>query len=619
MVNRSPDNSKDTAPTGHLRVMETTDLHMQLLNYDYFADQRDDSIGLVGLADHIDRLRKAPGVATLLFDNGDLIQGNPLADYLAATLPPHETHPMIAALNVLDYDAMTLGNHEFDYGLTFLRNVLRDSGFGIVSANITNTSVPALAKPFVILKRAINCDDGITRAIKIGVTGFCPPQVADWGDKRGNVGITVGDIIETAQETVPQMRAAGADLTIALCHSGIRAHDYLPRMENAAVPLAAVDGIDVILTGHTHEAFPDRRHPKSGNVDYANGTLHGKPTVMAGYCGKSLGVIDLRLRWHSGRWDIADHKVHLVPAKAPPKNSVWRDRLNALAAPYHATAIAQMQEPIAKTAIPIHSYFATILPDLSQQLLARATQEAIQLALHDTEHSHLPVLAAKSSFRFGGRSGLGHYIDIPKGEITLRDAAAIFPFADKLCAVRRTGADIKRWLERSAAHYNQIQRNQLGQPLINPKSIGYNCDTIFGLSYEIDLTQPAGFDTEGNETTHSAHRIKKLRYKGTPVQDSDVFVVATNSFRANGGGGFPHVPQKDILHTAQRPIRQILIDYLKHQGTITEPVVPTWAFAAIEGASGSFESAPKARVHMQAPITYIGAGQAGFDSYQIIF
>ena len=611
--------TSNSAPTGHLRVLETTDLHMQLLNYDYFADRRDDSIGLIGLADHIDAFRAQKGVTTLLFDNGDLIQGNPLADHIAAKLPPTETHPMIAALNALGYDAMTLGNHEFDYGLTYLRNTLKDCGFPIVSANITSTTGPALAQPYVMLVRFISCDDGSTRPIKIGVTGFGPPQIKDWDNTSRNKVVKADDIIQAAQAVVPQMQAAGADLIIALCHSGIKAHTPTPRMENAAVPLACIDGIDVILTGHTHEAFPDPKVWASGVVDSVGGTLHGKPTVMAGYCGKSLGVIDLQLIWQAGRWQLIGHNVRLEPAVASDQESPRRKQLHALVARPHAQAIAQMQEPIAKTAIPIHSYFATVLPDLSQQLLARATQHAIQTTLRDTQHSALPVLAAKSSFRFGGRSGLGHYIDIPIGEITLRDAAAIFPFADTLCAVRRSGVDIAQWLERSAAHYNQIDPGRQNQPLINPKSAGYNCDTIFGLRYEIDLTQPARFDTDGHEIHPNARRIKNLTYNGNSVYDDDVFVVATNSFRASGGGGFPNIAPQDILQKGTRPIREILINYLKNEDTITLGVQPTWSFAPIAQTSASFESAPKARPHLEGPISYFGPGDAGFDSYRITF
>lgn len=608
-----------TRPTiGRLRVLETTDLHMQLLDYDYFAGQQDSSIGLIGLADHITALRSDPGVTTLLCDNGDLIQGNPLADELAAR--PLKTHPMIAALNMLRYDAITLGNHEFDYGLDFLRKTLSTAAFPIVSANIICEGQEPLAAPFAILERDILCDDGQLRPIKIGVTGFAPPHVADWDDQTHNARIRVDDIVETARDIVPHMRAAGADIVFALCHSGIGAAIHTQRMENAALPLSQIDGIDVLLLGHTHEAFPNPEVYGAPHTNYANGSLHNKPAVMATFCGKTLGVIDLDLHWKNTGWQIANHKTRLLHAGAREGDeSALRKSLRALVAKPHADTIAKIRAPIARTEVPIASYFATVQPDLSQQLLARAMQKAMQKVLKKTAHPHLPVLAAKSSFCCGGQSGLGHYIDIPQGPITLRDAAAIFPFADHLCAVRRTGKQIRLWLERSAAHYNQMRPGNHNQTLFNPRSAGYNCDTILGLSYQIDLTQPARFDTDGQERNAQTRRIVNMKYENALVQDDDVFIVATNSFRAKGGGGFPAISQGDILHTTHERLRDVLIAYLKNEQTITTPAHPTWRFAHIAQTSATFASAPRARHHLSGDISHIGPRPDGFETYQITF
>ncbi|EBA13202.1 bifunctional 2',3'-cyclic-nucleotide 2'-phosphodiesterase/3'-nucleotidase [Roseobacter sp. CCS2] len=607
--------SKFDSPIGRLRVLETTDLHMQLLDYDYFADKPDHSIGLIGLADQIKALRDEDGVTTLLFDNGDLLQGNPLADHIAAHAKPNETHPMIAALNTLQYDAMTLGNHEFDYGLDFLRNTLTKAGFPVVSANISCDDGDRLAVPFCILDREILCNDGNQRPIKIGITGFAPPQIADWDDARSSSGIKVDDIVASASRVIPQIRAAGADVIIALCHSGIGADEHLPRMENAALPLARVDGIDALLLGHTHEAFPDPAIPSTANADYGTGLLHGKPAVMATFCGKSLGVLELDLKWDANGWYIAGQRTSLVPTRKSSEDSPLRRKLRGLVSVPHNATLNKMRAPIAQTQVPIASYFATIQPDLSQQILARAMKRAVATALKDS--AQLPLLAAKSSFRFGGRSGLGHYIDIPPGPITLRDAAAIFPFTDALCAVRRTGRQLRLWLERAAAHYNQVQPGVSDQPLINPQSAGYNCDTIFGLSYQIDLTQPARFNTHGVEINAKAARIQHIRYQDQAVGDDDIFLVATNSFRAKGGGGFPTIAPADIALMTTQSVRGHLIDYLTESGTIATPVHATWSFAPIPRTAARFASAPAAQQHMIGPVTHIGPGPDGFDTYQI--
>ena len=593
---------------------------MQLLDYDYFGDRDDPTIGLVGLAAQIATLRDAPDVTTVLCDNGDLIQGNPLADYLAQSLGPDDTHPMIAALNLLQYDALTLGNHEFDYGLEFLRATFAKAKAAVVCANITPRKGSAFAAPFAILEREIVCDDNTKRPIKIGITGFAPPQIADWYEGAGHADVRADDIVDAARQTVPQMKAAGADLIIALCHSGIAATQQIARMENAAIPLAAVDGIDVLVTGHTHEAFPDPGIASTATVDYARGSLHGKPAVMAGFCGQSLGVIDLTLQWRSGNCGISDYHVHHVKAApvAGPQNALPQ-QLRALVARPHAATISTMQEPIARTEVPIVSYFATVQPDLSQQLLAQAMQRAVMAALKDGPDAAYPVLAATSSFRFGGRSGLGHYIDIPKGPITLRDAAAIFPFADDLFAVRRTGRQLRLWLERSAAHYNQIAPRQQDQPLIDPQSAGYNCDAIHGLTYQIDLTQPARFDVHGFEINPDAQRIVQMSHQGTAISDDDTFIVATNCFRARGGGSFPKIAQTDVVHCAPQRLRDVLIADLKTTGTVQTGTQPNWSFAPIAGTTATFASAPQAKGHLRGPISHIGPVADGFDGYRLHF
>ena len=612
--------SPSRLPTGRLRVLETTDLHMQLLDYDYFADVTDPGIGLIGLIDQIEAFRNEKGVTTLLCDNGDTIQGNPLADHLARHLGPDQTHPMIAAFNLMEYDAMTLGNHEFDYGLRFLRNILSKAKFPIISANIACRDGEALARPFDILERDIPCDDGQRRPIRIGITGFGPPQIEDWGDPFGDGAVRADDIVDAAQEVIPQMRAAGADLIIALCHSGIGASERSPRMENAALPLAMTDGIDVLLLGHTHEAFPDPEGTNTSPADDRNGRLHGKPAVMARFCGKSLGVIDLDLQWEKGAWSIAGHKTRLIHARPSQghQNPLGRKLRDLVAAP-HAETLAKLRAPIARTDLPIVSYFATVQPDLSQQLLARAMQKALSKAIAHTGDAALPILAAKSSYRFGGRSGPGQFIDIPPGPITLRDAAAIFPFSDTLYGVRRTGKQLRVWLERSAAHYNQIQPGDTDRPLIHPQSAGYNCDAIFGLTYQIDLTQPARFDTQGNVVAPNAQRIVQLAHNNLPVRDEDRFIVATNSFRAKGGGGFPAIAPTDVLHRSTQSVRAHLITYLAEVGTVKTPLRPSWSFAPAAGATAVFDSAPQARDHLDHPLSHIGPGKDGFARYRISF
>ncbi|MDX8351562.1 bifunctional 2',3'-cyclic-nucleotide 2'-phosphodiesterase/3'-nucleotidase [Cognatiyoonia sp. IB215182] len=598
----------DSATTARLRILETTDLHMHLLDYDYFAARTDQHYGLIRLIEQIESQRRDEGVTTLLFDNGDFAQGNPLADYLAAHPDMDRTHPMINAFNTLSYDAITLGNHEFNYGLDFLRRILAGAQFPVVCANIDLLQAPPLSEDFTILKRTLQCSDGQARTINIGVTGFVTPQITEWDRDTLAGKVETEDIVACAKRIVPQIKAAGADLIVALCHSGIGPENHHDGMENAAIPLAAIDGIDVLLTGHTHEVFPDPTWPSSEPVDPVAGTLHGKPAVKAGFYGNHLGVIDLDLDSDGTKWRIDAHRVSLATGATPTEatgklHTPFLDGLRKS----HAATVAYIQQPIATTTAPIHTYFTTIVPDLSQQLLADAQREHVKAALADTANATLPIISATAPFLFGGQAGPGHYIDLDPGPITLRDAAAIYPFENAICAIKCQGRDLRAWLEPAAAHFTQLTPGQSGQMLIAPHSPGYNYDTLDGLYYEIDLSQPA-----------ETGRITDLNCQGRPVADDDVFILVANSYRTFGGGNYPTVREDAIVYRSTESARDILIADLQRRKTITPQHRPTWTFKPLPGTEAMFLSSPKARGFMTDKMRHLGPGRDGFDRFALI-
>lgn len=610
MVSR--DLPPDVSPKGTLRILETTDLHMHVLGYDYFADRPDSAIGLCGLADLIAAQRSKDDATTLLFDNGDFLQGNPLADHVFSSQSEQDIHPMAAAMKLLRYNAITLGNHDLDYGLPFLRRTLEQIGCATVSANIEVPDASAIAAPFVILPTVIKCSDGKQRTINVGVTGFGPPQMADWGITQT---VQVNDIIEAAKACIPKIKAAGADIIIVLCHSGIGAEKHSPRMENAALPLAEMADIDVILAGHTHEFFPNAVRPPSAAIDPIRGRLHDKPAVFAGFYGRALGVVDLDVQWSGDGWAVCDADVSLVrPDKSVPI-SKERRQIEAVTKPYHDGTLTDIRTPIARMTTPFHSFFATVVPDLSQQLLANAMREKLSATMaHD-----VPVLAAVAPFRFGGTVGPTSYIDVPAGFLTMKDAVAIFPFADRLCAVRRTGFQLRQWLERSAAHYNQITPGRRHQELLNPLSPGYNCDAIYGLTYQIDLSKPAHFDLEGNVIHPDAQRISNLAIDGVPVQDDDLFVVAANSFRVKGGGNFVAVDTDDILWTSNNALQEIFIAYLANLPATAVLLDSVWRFQNSPETAAQFSSAPAAIPHAHGPIYHDGQADDGAEMFSLWF
>ena len=304
----------------HLRIMETTDLHVHVYPYDYYSDKVRDTVGLARTAAHISDIR-AEATNTMLVDNGDFLQGNPMGDYIAYErgMKEGDMHPVITAMNTLGFDGSTLGNHEFNYGLDFLMKSLAGAKFPIVSANIAKsmgsdpTSDETLIPPYVILDRMLIDGDGTEHAIKVGLIGFVPPQIMNWDRRHLEGNVNTRDIVDTARAYVPQMKEAGADIIIALSHSGIGAADHSDGMENASVPLAQIDGIDALVTGHSHLVFPSATYDEYAGVDVASGTIHGKPATMGGFWGSHLGVIDLMLENDAGEWRVVTTSTEVRP------------------------------------------------------------------------------------------------------------------------------------------------------------------------------------------------------------------------------------------------------------------------------------------------------------------
>lgn len=286
-----------------LRLLETTDIHVHIVDYDYFQDRPSVAVGLARTAALIEQAR-GEVTNSLLFDNGDLIQGNPLGDFVARQrgLGEGDVHPVYKAMNLLDYDAANIGNHEFNYGVDFLVRSLDGAEFPYVNANVfiddgddDATNDEPFFTPYLILDRTLMAEDGTPHDIKVGVIGFVPPQIMQW-DKQNLTGkVITKDIVDTARVFVPQMKAAGADIVVAVPHSSLTTVDRTGLDENATFYLSEVPDIDAILFGHGHIEFPGRRFADLAGVANDNGLVNGVPAVIPGFWGSHLGVIDLDL------------------------------------------------------------------------------------------------------------------------------------------------------------------------------------------------------------------------------------------------------------------------------------------------------------------------------------
>ncbi|HSO48013.1 MAG TPA: bifunctional 2',3'-cyclic-nucleotide 2'-phosphodiesterase/3'-nucleotidase [Rhizobiaceae bacterium] len=630
-----PFSAHAAANQAHLRIMETTDLHVHVMPYDYYGDKPNDTMGLARTASIIDAIR-AEAQNSILVDNGDFLQGNPMGDWIAYErgMKDGDLHPVIQGMNLLGFDCSTLGNHEFNYGLDFMFKVLDGAKFPFVCANLTKGTLAAdgrndelFLKPYIIIDRNIRDGAGNEHPIRIGLIGFVPPQIMTWDAKHLEGKANARDIVAAARAWVPQMREEGANIVIALSHSGMGQADYAENLENAAIPLAAVEGIDAIVTGHSHLDFPGPKFDNMPGVDNKAGLISGKPGVMAGFWGSHLGLIDLLLEHDGGKWRVVSSTSEARPIYNRDENRKVvplvesKPEVEAAVKQEHEATLAYVRTPVGKTSAPLHSYFALVADDPSVQIVSQAQVWYVKQLLKGGQHESLPVLSAAAPFKAGGRGGAEYYTDVPAGDVAIKNVADLYLYPNTVRAVLITGADVKEWLEMSAGMFNRIEPGKADQPLVNPAFPSFNFDVIDGVTYKIDLSQPAKYNDKGEVVDASASRITDLMFEGKPVDPAQQFVVATNNYRAGGGGNFPGINASRIIVEAPDTNRDVIVRYIVDQGTINPSADFNWSFAAMPDTTVTFETGPKAKEYIgsvtSVKIEPAGDGAEGFALYRI--
>ena len=623
-----------TTCQAHLRLLETTDLHVHIFPYDYYNDHPTENFGLARTATLIANARDE-AANSVLVDNGDFLQGSPIGDYVAyhKGLSPGDLHPIIGAMNLLGYDAATLGNHEFNYGLTFLENTLARAAFPVVCANAVRKLASSALRdrtylpPYVILDRRVKDGKGESHPIKIGIIGFLPPQTLNWDSDHLHGNLLTRDIVATARAYVPQMKEQGADLIIALAHSGIGAANSIDGMENASVPLALTAGIDVVASGHSHLVFPSSDFANLACVDVDKGTIAGKPAVMAGFWGSHLGVIDLLLERDGSRWKVLASQSEARPVARRDSNGILRSAYSNSTVVHDASDAAHkatlqfMHRSVGETAQDLHSFFALVADAPSLQLVCRAQAWHVEKKLIGTAHEGLPLLSAAAPFKAGGRAGPEHYTDVPRGRMELRNVADLYAFPNTIRAVRITGQQVADWLEKSAAAFNRIIPDQHDQPLMNADFPSYQFDVIMGVTYEIDPSQPPRYSAAGEVTDPDARRVRNLCHQGEPIDPAAEFIVATNSYRVGTTAAFSNPDSKAVVYQAPVTNRDILLRYIKAHRPLPLMTTPNWRLTPVPGASLIFDSSPAASRHLAGladmRIEPLGAGPDGFARFRI--
>ncbi|MFB9309371.1 2',3'-cyclic-nucleotide 2'-phosphodiesterase/3'-nucleotidase [Agromyces hippuratus] len=548
-----------------ITIMGTSDLHANVVNWDYYKDAAfndgrpgvpSNAVGLARVASVVKQIRADRGrERTLLFDAGDTIQGTPLGFYYATVEPVTETgaiHPVAAQMNALEYDAVALGNHEFNYGLDFLDNWISQMDAPVLAANAVHagTKVPRF-RPYTIT--TMKAAKGLP-PVRVGVLGLTNPGVVIWDKANVSGRVEVLDLVETAARWVPVMRAEGAHIIVVSAHSGESGTSSyggdLP-VENAAKLVAEqVPGIDAILFGHAHQEIPQR---------LVTNTATGAEVIMSEpkNWGQRLSVFDLDLEFVRGKWGVVAHSATTLNT-----NTVVDDpAFVALVRDQHDAVVTYMNTPVANSTESMSAAEACWKDTAILDYVNEVQTATVAAAVAGTPEAALPIVSIAAPFNRAA--------SFPQGPVTIKDVAGLYIYDNTLMASVLTGAQIKDYLEYSAKYFIQVAADAPVAPAswTNAGSTpDYNYDQFSGIDYSVDISQPYG------------SRIVGMTYGNAPVAPDQQFLVAVNNYRQSGGGGFPHIAAAPVVYNAQVAIREAIVSYASAAGVIDPAVfhVENW-------------------------------------------
>jgi 2',3'-cyclic-nucleotide 2'-phosphodiesterase/3'-nucleotidase len=519
-----PLDGRGAASRVHITIIGTTDLHGNIYPVDYYTNKPDNR-GLAKIATLIKRVRKE-NANNLLIDSGDTIQGTPLAYYhnKKNNTPPD---PMMLAMSALQYDAMTVGNHEYNFGLKVLEKARSEAKFPWLSANTYETAKQENRyQPYLIKELS---------GVRVAVLGLTTPGIPNWENVPNYAGLEFREPLTEAKKWVPILRSKErADVVVIAMHMGIEedlrtgvVNPGQVEHENQAVAIAkSVPGVDVIFMGHTHRDVPST---------YINGVL----LTQANHWGRHLARADLYLQKEGSRWRIYASSARTVPAD----DTIEPDpEILKLTAPYDQETQAWLSRAIGESAVELSAQQA--------RFQDTAILDLIQRVQMDVGKADISMVA---SFNPQAR--------IPKGSVTVRDIAGLYVYENTLVVVEITGKQLKDALEHSAKYFREYESGKTPADLIDEKIPAYNFDIAEGVTYELDVRRPIG------------DRIQKLSFRGQRLQPDQKLRLATNNYRVNGGGGYSMYKNAPVIYRSGEEIRELIIDWVERKKVV--PAEPT--------------------------------------------
>ncbi len=499
-----------------LAVMATADVHGRVRAWDYYRDREEPRYALSKVATLVDSIRSVYRYH-LLLDAGDWLQGNPFAEYFALHDPQERHFPFLEAADAMEFDAIALGNHEFNFGLDYLNRQIEMTRTPIIGANIYNHGTNQPAYPPYILKDFA----GVT----VAVVGLTTPGSAVWDRTRVEGILDFGDGVDAAQRFVNEVyEKVGADVVIVLAHSGLDGstsyQTETPGDENFGRAVGeTVPGVDLLVLGHTHRTID------SVVLTGADGQPVG--VIQPGRWASHLGVAGLRLtRNHENKVVVVDVKTENHSVSGVPEHPEIVD----ITKETHQDVVDFVTEPVA--------YTDDVWSAGRSRSVDTPVIDLIQTVQKEATGAQLSAAAAfNTSVEFG------------PGPVTRGDIALLYPYFNTLYKLEISGVQIREFLEHTSRYYKTGTDDQ-GSPVINREWPGFNFDMLAGVEYILDVRNEPG------------QRVTRLTYQGEPVADNDTFTIAINSYRAEGGGGFDMLEDAPVLEIINRSVGDMILEFL---------------------------------------------------------
>ena len=518
----------DGPQRAHVVIIGTTDMHGRVFPIDYYTNKYD-NVGITKVATLIKEARKAdPDL--LLVDSGDTIQGTPL-EYFHNKRNNTPPDPMMLAMSALHYDSMTVGNHEYNFGLKVLEKARSEAKFPWLSANTYEKGTSTTHyQPYIVKE---------VEGVRIGVLGLTTPGIPNWENVPNYAGLEFKETVSEAKKWVAILRdKEKVDVVAITMHMGIEEDlrtgitnpSQVPN-ENAAIAIARqVPGVDVILMGHTHRDVPSL---------IVNGVL----LTQANRWASHIARVDLYLeKGEAARWHVMARSARTIPVT---EKTAVDPEIAQLGQPYDKETQDWLGRTIGASPEEITSqdcrFRDTAIIDLIQRVQLEAGKADVSMA---------------ACFNPQAR--------IPKGPVTVRDIAGLYEYENTLVTLELTGQQLKDALEHSARYFREYQAGKSVADLVDQRIPGYNFDVAEGVSYEIDITKPFG------------QRILNLKFKGQPLDPKQRLRVVTNNYRVNGGGGFNMYKDAPIIYRSSEEVRELIIDWVERNKTIPTQSTNNW-------------------------------------------